>query len=153
MKLFLIQHGEAFSRETDPDRPLTEKGTSDIRGLAEFLRENETLASNILHSGKTRAQQTAEILATALLHDNKPVSINGIAPNDSIEEFANNISRLETNTMVVGHLPFMANLVSYLVTDEKNRIIVDYQPGSIVCIEQDKNNCWKIQWMIRPDCF
>ena len=31
MRLYLVQHGEAKSEEEDPDRPLTDRGASDVR--------------------------------------------------------------------------------------------------------------------------
>lgn len=153
MKLYLIQHGESVSGEVDPDRPLTDKGRKDIEILAELLRENGTEISKILHSGKTRAQQTAEILATTLLQNGKIETINGIAPKDSIEKFTTRIPELDTNSVVVSHLPFLAKLVSSLITGNYNQTVVEFQPGTIVCIEQDADAAWKIQWMIRPDCF
>ncbi|MGH8554307.1 MAG: histidine phosphatase family protein [Gammaproteobacteria bacterium] len=47
----------------DPDRPLTDTGRRDIERLAKFLNAAKVRVSRIIHSGKTRAQQTAEILA------------------------------------------------------------------------------------------
>jgi len=50
-------------------------------------------------------------------------------------------------------LPFMARLVSFLVTSETEQPLVNYRPGSIICLEQNESLNWQIQWMIRPDCF
>ena len=152
MKLYLVQHGEAVSKDINPDRPLAEKGKEDIDKLAGFLKSNETNISNVFHSGKARALQTAEIFANTL-GDIKVEILEGIAPNDPVDSLAAKITQLENNTMIVGHLPFMAKFISYLVMGDEEKIIVDYQPGSVICIEQDESNSWKIRWMIRPDCF
>lgn len=153
MRIYLVQHGESVAGEINPDRPLTENGRKDINKLAEFLRKNRSPVSKILHSGKTRAQQTAEILGISLLPDGIIEMINGITPKDPVVNFARDIYQLNSNTMIVSHLPFLPKLISCLITGRNDQLIVNYQPGTIVCIEQDEDRTWKIQWMIRPDCF
>ena len=66
MKLYLVQHGEAKSEKEDPDRSLTDRGTAEIRAVAEAAKRAGLKPAQIYHSGKTRAQQTADILADAL---------------------------------------------------------------------------------------
>ncbi len=153
MKLYLVQHGQSVSKEIDPDRPLSAQGEHDVNQVADFLQQSGVAVDRIKHSGKTRARQTAEILAKALLNNGDIVAIVGIAPNDPVGSLAETIPVLETNTMIVGHLPFMAKLVSYLITGKDDYPLLTYQPGSIVCLEQDENHAWQIQWMIRPDCL
>lgn len=152
MKLYLVQHGESVSKEIDPDRPLSAQGELDVKQLAGFLKQAGVSVDHIKHSGKTRARQTAEILAKALLDNGDIEAIEGIAPNDPVADFAMIIPTLETDTMIVGHLPFMAKLVAWLVTADENQPLVTYQQGSVVCVEQDESHNWRIQWMIRPDC-
>ena len=38
MKLFLVQHGKAETKETNPLRPLTEQGREDVSKIAEFIK-------------------------------------------------------------------------------------------------------------------
>jgi phosphohistidine phosphatase len=152
MRLYLVQHGEAVAKEIDPDRPLSSQGESDVARVAGFLKQSGISVSKILHSGKARAKQTAGILLQILPNKVLSEAIDGIAPNDPVETFAMNIPTLETDTMIVGHLPFMAKLVAWLVTADENQPLVAYQPGSVVCLEQDESCNWQIQWMIRPDC-
>lgn len=64
MRIYLVQHGESKSEEIDPERRLTESGSRDVQEIADFLRTSDALEVNeIWHSGKVRAQQTAELLA------------------------------------------------------------------------------------------
>ena len=153
MKLYLVQHGESVAKEIDPDRPLSAQGERDVKQVAGYLQQAGVSVGQIKHSGKTRARQTAEILAKALLTDSKNEAIEGIAPNDPVDALADLIAELDTNTMIVGHLPFMAKLVSYLITGKDDYLLLTYRPGSIVCLERDENHPWQIQWMIRPDCL
>lgn len=153
MKLYLVQHGESVSKEIDPDRPLSAQGERDVKQVADYLQQAGVSVGQIKHSGKTRARQTAEILAKALLKDGKTEAIESIAPNDPVDSLTESIPELDTNTMIVGHLPFLAKLVSYLITGKDDHLLLTYRPGSIVCLEQDENHTWQIQWMIRPDCL
>ncbi|MGH8119554.1 MAG: phosphohistidine phosphatase SixA [Gammaproteobacteria bacterium] len=152
MRLYLVQHGEAVAKEKDPERPLSARGKSDVMRIAGFLKQAGIPVSRILHSGKTRARQTAEILGQALLAQGHIEAIDGIAPNDPVDAFALNLQGLESGTMTVGHLPFLAKLAAWLVTADENQPLVAFQQGSVVCLEQDESDTWKIQWMVRPDC-
>ncbi|MHC4695325.1 MAG: hypothetical protein ACYTFA_01130 [Planctomycetota bacterium] len=53
--------------------------------------------------------------------------------------------------MVVGHLPFMAKLVSHLIVSDEAASTVAYQPGTIVCLELTEEEQWHVAWMLRPE--
>jgi len=61
LRVYLVRHGKAKSKEEDPERHLTERGAEEVRRVARFLAAAGIQVSKILHSGKTRARQTAEI--------------------------------------------------------------------------------------------
>ena len=88
MKLYLVQHGEALPKEVDSDRPLSDQGQQDVERLARFLANRGVRVSQVWHSGKTRARQTAELLAAALAPGVKAEARAGLAPNDPTEAFA-----------------------------------------------------------------
>ena len=66
MLLYLVQHGEAKSEEEDPSRGLTDKGFRDVARVALFCREQVVQPVRIHHSGKKRAQQTAQVFSDHL---------------------------------------------------------------------------------------
>ena len=67
MILYLVQHAEAKREADDPERPLTQKGWADIRRMADYAGAHLAMeVDRVLHSGKTRARETAEALAEAL---------------------------------------------------------------------------------------
>jgi len=66
MKLYLVRHGEAYPETVDPSRPLTDKGKSETQKIANCLKQTQINIDLIVHSGKKRAEQTAEILKNAL---------------------------------------------------------------------------------------
>ena len=152
MKLYLVQHGEAVAKEEDPERPLSARGKKDVLKLAACLKAAGHRVDLVLHSGKLRAAQTADILAEAILVEGAIEVREGMKPNDTVQDFL--LSENNKDTVLIGHLPFMARMVSYLVTAKDSPAIVKYQPGSIVCLEKDEEEgIWQIQWMLRPDCI
>ena len=150
MKLYLTQHGEAHSKEQDPNRPLTSKGVADVERIALFLQQAGVQIKRIIHSGKLRAKQTAEHLAQQFASDIELETTGIINPNDSPETFAWQSGSWEDDTLIVGHLPFLARLVSHLINGEEEPVMVAFQPGSVVCLERVNNEQWVINWMIRP---
>ena len=53
--------------------------------------------------------------------------------------------------MLVGHLPFMEKLTSYLVTGNADKTVFKFQNGGIVCLEEDvEKNCRFIKWTLMP---
>lgn len=153
MKLYLVQHGDALTKDVDPGRPLSPRGEKDVQRIAGFLEQAGILVEKVVHSGKVRAHQTAEILGDKILLKGEVEAIPGINPDDPVEEFSVKVQKLKHDTMVVGHLPFVARLTAHLVTGDAEQTVMAYKPGSIVCLEQDEDKAWQIQWMIRPDLF
>lgn len=151
MKLYLIQHGEAVAKEIDPDRPLSERGVHDVEKMARFLRQGGISVVKVVHSGRRRAQQTAQLLAAALMPGGQPEPVEGINPKDDVTRFAEQLDDLPGDTLVAGHLPFMARLVAWLVTGSSESGVVDYQPGSVVCLKRQEAGSWTLEFMLRPE--
>ena len=151
MKIYLVQHGEACSKDTDPERPLTMKGREDIDRLALFLQRASIQVASIIHSGKLRAQQTAEQLIGILAPGTGTEISSVINPNDDPEAFLAQYENREQDLLVVSHLPFVARLLSYLVTGDSSKQVAAYQPGTIVCLELMPDDRWQVSWMIRPE--
>jgi phosphohistidine phosphatase len=151
VKLYLAQHGNAVSREEDPERPLSDQGEQDVRRMASRLGDAGIQVSRVWHSGKLRAVQTAEILAKRILSGRKTEFIKGLAPNDPVVEFARDADVWDEDTLVVGHLPFMSRLVSLLLAGDAEHELLVFSPGSLVCLERHDADCWVIAWMLRPE--
>jgi phosphohistidine phosphatase len=151
MKLYLVQHGEAAAKQVDPERPLTEQGMTDVQRIARALKYAGVEVKRVIHSGKLRARQTSEILAIEIAPRLQLETSDLIKPNDNPGAFDLQIDSCNTDTMVVGHLPFMAKLVSHLVTGDDSQALVTYQPGSVVCLELTEKENWQIIWMLRPE--
>ena len=151
MKIYLVQHGEAVAKNVDPERPLTEQGKFAVQRTAKALAHAGVEVKRVIHSGKLRARQTAEILANTIDTCLQLKTSDLIKPNDDPRAFGLQVNSWNSNTIVIGHLPFMAKLVSLLVTGDDFQTLVAYQPGSVVCLELVEINDWQINWMLRPE--
>lgn len=151
MKLYLVQHGEAYAKEIDPERPLTEPGRNDVDRLAEFLRQAGIRVERVIHSGKRRAEQTAHRLGDAIAPGVTPETSGLIGPNDNPRAFDWQSGSWDRDTLVVGHLPFMARLASHLLLGDEERPLLAMRPGSVVCLELAEEGGWRLGWMIRPE--
>jgi len=150
MKLYLVRHGEAQSAEIDPSRGLTTKGIQDIMKVAEFLANAHLTVNNIFHSGKTRAQQTASILADHITVRHGVFDSEGLSPNDDPSIWAVRLSGLTEDTMLVGHLPHLAKLAARLLCDDFKSPLVTFSSAGVICIARSQEG-WAIDWMIIPD--
>ena len=151
MNIYLVQHAEAKSEEEDLYRHLTEKGITDIKKITAYLNKHALISVNeIIHSGKRRAHQTAEILAKSL----NPV--NGIRQAEALDPLADpliwakKIEEMEEDIMLVGHLPHLKKLSSYLITKDEMKEIINFQNGGVVCLNKDEEGNWSISWMLVP---
>ena len=149
MKLYLVQHGEAKSEAEDPQRSLTERGIEEIRKVAGVARKMGLHPLKIHHSGKQRAQQTAEIFAGSLGRSSE--ATQGLNPNDDVWVWAERISMEREDLMIVGHLPFLEKLASLLITGNENLRPVFFRYGSIVCLDQKEDKGWGVRWILTPE--
>ncbi|UCE88738.1 MAG: phosphohistidine phosphatase SixA [Pseudomonadota bacterium] len=153
MKLYLVQHGDALGKDIDPARPLSPTGEADVARMAAFLTQADVHVVRLLHSGKTRAQQTAEILAHSVLRGGTPEAASGLSPNDPQEPLLQDSARWNDDTMIVGHLPYMTKLVARLVAAQGTQPVVTFRPGTVACLERDENGAWAVAWMLPPGCL
>lgn len=150
MQLYLVQHGEAKPEEEDPERRLTENGARDVREIADFLLKARVSVDAIWHSGKPRAQQTAELLAGAVGAREGVFRREGLAPKDAVAPIKQQIEQSNANVILVGHLPFLGRLAGLLLTENEESEIVVFQFGCVVCLERDETGRWRLGWMIAP---
>lgn len=150
MKLYLVQHAKAASKQDDPERPLTEEGLRDIRKVAAFIKSLDLCVDYLWHSGKKRALQTAEILAK-VVRANTLAARDGLGPTDNIAALVDELASATADIMIVGHLPFLARLASVLLTGSESAQTVAFQRGGIVCMNRSDDNQWQIDWMLVPE--
>lgn len=84
MPIYLVQHGQAHPEADDPERSLTEEGKAVVNRIGQLASAFEVPVYQIFHSGKTRARQTAEIMANYLKPPLGVNEIKGMNPKDDI---------------------------------------------------------------------
>jgi len=152
MRLYLVQHGEAKSETEDAERPLTLRGTEDVKRVAGMLRKLQIKLPKIVHSGKLRAKQTADILAQGLNISLPLVQVSPVLnPNDDVRPWAERIQKEIDDLMLVGHFPFLDKLASTLLCGNENAKLVLFRYGAIVCLEQKEDKGWAVRWVLTPE--
>ncbi len=150
MSLYLVQHGKCHSEEADPERSLTEEGTNDVVHIARVAKGYGVRVTVIKHSGKKRALQSAEIFHRITGCTGGVEQCGGMNPNDDVVSFAAGLSG--EDVMLVGHLPFMSRLASYLVTGDPGIPVFRFQNGGIVCLDRNADTGrWIIKWTLMPE--
>lgn len=151
MFIYLVQHAEAKREEEDPERDLTEKGRLDIENVAHHLKRLNFQVRQIFHSGKTRAQSTAQILAWHLKPAAGVSAAPGLAPLDDPEIWAGRIARMDEDILLVGHLPHLGRLAAILMTGDQEKTVVNFQMGGAVRLKRMDAAQWAVDWMIIPE--
>jgi len=151
MKIYLVRHGKAkkISKGGDTARPLSEAGRDEVSRMASFLGRSFRVP-RVVHSGLVRAAQTALILAETVSPGNMAEeSSTPMGPMNDVEPFADSLARATDDIMLVGHMPFMARLVSYMVTGDADADVCYFETAAVACLEGEDDE-WVLQWMAGP---
>ena len=146
-RLYLVRHGEAKPKEEDPERGLTDVGRKDVTRMAVWATASGIEVDEIRHSGKLRAQQTAEIFAEHL--GTQAEAVDGLAPNDDVTEIAKSIESEQGDVMLVGHLPFLERLVALLITGKAENKMLTLEASALVVLTQS-NGDWQATCLMQP---
>lgn len=148
MLLYLIQHGKAKPKEENPDRPLTDEGRREVESvMLLLLRYGAINASRVVHSGKLRAAETAEMVGTKL--DASVEETDGLAPNDDPGIWESRLAGEEGGLVLVGHMPHLSRLTSRLLCGDPEAALVEFANGGVVCLAREERR-WSVRWSIPP---
>lgn len=150
MFLYLVQHGIPKPKSEDPSQSLSDIGKTEVEAVAKVASSLNLKISKIFHSNKLRAIQTAEILEKYLKPEEGRQEAEGLKPLDDIKIWVEKIKELNKPIMLVGHLPHLAKLSSFLITGDEEKPVINFRQGAIICLEKRENN-WMINWILHPD--
>ncbi len=150
MQIYLVQHGLAKSKEEDPARPLTPVGREEVERVARAAAAADVRPASILHSGKTRAQQTAEIFAAYVNPAQGVHAVEGLDPRDEPYGMSERVEQADEPLMLVGHLPHLSRLAALLLADTLEREIVAFRNGGVVCLERHEGR-FAVGWILTPE--
>jgi phosphohistidine phosphatase len=136
MQLFVIRHAIAEERGPDQDdaaRELTDEGVAKMKQVVRGLRELDLELARVLTSPWARALHTAKLLAP--VSDEPPISTELLCQSPRAELLAMIAERNET-TAVVGHEPWLGELVAWLAFGDARRgDALELKKGSVVQLE------------------
>lgn len=150
MAAYLVQHGKSLNKTEDPEKGLSVDGKRETKRIAGVAKEYQVEVSRIVHSGKKRARETAEILASLLSPTDGLELRSGMNPMDDVRAFADSLD-LDKDLMLVGHLPFLERLIGLLVCGNPDQTVFKLQNSGILCLDrvpEVKNLV--IRWALMP---
>jgi phosphohistidine phosphatase len=159
MDVYLVQHGEALAEEQDSRRPLSDTGRAAVARVASYLAAGrphliDPPIVELRHSGKLRAQETAEILGRALCPQVYPTAVEDLQPNDDpgcIRAELESRRDERTALMLVGHLPHLARLTGLLLAGDAGKSPVRFVNAAVLRIGF-RNGGWAVEWYFTLAC-
>ena len=147
MEFYLVRHGEAASQPINGDRSLTTSGRLQVERIGRAAAERGIKPGQIFHSGLLRARQTAEILSKSLGPVAGVRELVGLRPDDDPAVAKAELESSTISLMLVGHLPHISRLTSFLVTGDADRDSVEFAPATVLGLSYEDYR-WKILWKL-----
>lgn len=148
VRLYLVQHGQAMPEAEDPARRLTDAGAAAVTQVARYAVEHLGVrVTRLVHSGKARARQTAEIW-DEFLHVGL-AQADGLAPKDDPMTWLERVAAETSDVMLVGHLPHLAHLASLLLSDTPDGCAIAFRQGGLVGLERTHTD-WELVLLLPP---
>jgi phosphohistidine phosphatase len=159
MNLYLLRHAIAADKTEwkgpDSDRPLTKEGIRKMKKAAKGMRRLDLKIDWILTSPYRRAYDTALIAARELHLKNKLKITRSLAvdgdPKALIRHLALNF-RTWDSVMLVGHEPYLSQLISILISGTKG-LALELDKGGLVKLTADSliyGKCASLEWLLTP---
>ena len=122
MDLYILRHGEAGKRMPtsgkDSQRALTVTGTEEVKAVAEGLSTLGVKLDLVATSPLMRSLQTAQIVAKRLkIKKAKIEEWDELKPEGNRPDLYRKLAqfKLESSVLIVGHEPYLSNLVTEVV--------------------------------------
>jgi phosphohistidine phosphatase len=155
MEIYLMQHGPALPKEQDPEEGLSPEGEARIHASGKALKKMGIGFDVILSSPKKRSRQTAAIVAEEvgfpperIMETEKVKAMT--PPEETIEalsEYAGN-----KRILIAGHLPSVAEVASFLLT-EGSKATIDFERGGCCRIDAGElpTHSGHLRWYLTPE--
>ncbi len=160
MNLYILRHGLAVEPGTpgyarDADRPLTPEGEQKLGQIAEAMGAQELSFDLILSSPYVRARQTAEIVAKGLKLRKRLEFSETLTPSGSFKKLIELLNRIDPepeNVLLVGHEPYLSELISLLVCGNAGGRVVLKKGGLCKLAAEflEPSRCALLEWLLTP---
>ncbi|MDY6951988.1 MAG: histidine phosphatase family protein [Thermodesulfobacteriota bacterium] len=155
MEIYLMQHGPALPKDQDPDEGLSPDGKSRILASGKALKRMGGSFDAILSSPKKRSKETAAIVAEQVgFAADKIVETKEVKAMTPPDETIQALSELSGagRVLVAGHLPSVAEVASFLLT-EGSKAAVQFEMGGCcrIDVEELPTHKGRLRWYLPPD--
>ena len=160
MNLYVLRHGIAVEPgtpgyEKDSERPLIPKGKHQLRQIAAAMKKMDLRFDLILSSPFLRARQTTEIIAESLTLKKQPGFSDALAPDGNPKALIRQLNELKPvpeNVLLVGHEPYLSQLIALLTAGETG-VAIDLKKGGLGKLEVESlrlGHCATLVWLLTP---
>jgi phosphohistidine phosphatase len=155
MHLYLIRHAHALDSADDFARSLSARGRSQLKQVAEFLRDKPIPApEEIWHSPLVRARETATSLADGLGWRAPLTEIPGLEPDRDPRGIVARIDETSCSVAIVGHEPHLSALGAILVKGSPWPPIFLMRKSGVLALERGGLDArWIVAWHLGPELF
>jgi phosphohistidine phosphatase len=160
LNLYILRHGIAVERGTpgytnDADRPLTPEGKRKLWQITKAMAALEPRFDLILSSPYLRARQTAEIVVAAFKARKKLQFCDHLTPDGNTKklvEFLKSLRPWPESVLLVGHEPYLSELISLLVAGDGS-FFLTLKKGGLVKLTAESlrpGRCARLEWLLTP---
>jgi phosphohistidine phosphatase len=160
MNLYILRHAIAEDRDENafPDdslRPLTTKGKKKMVKIAEKLKDMGAQIDLILSSPYVRAHDTAKVVVKAFeLKKKQLVLSDQLTPSGFAKDLIAEINEKYPvdNLMLVGHEPYLSDLIAMLVAGDPS-VSIAMKKGGVCRLSIDNlvyDKCATLEWLLTP---
>jgi len=153
MKVYLIHHANALSKEQDPERHLSELGRQQADQLGARFKAAGANPVRILHSDKQWTKETAERVAAAMgLADRTAQAAYPVNTGHDIAPFLAEIAACGGDVMMAGHVDYLRRIAAKLLCGDESVRIAEFKPGhgTVFCLEESDGD-WAVAWAWRQE--
>jgi phosphohistidine phosphatase len=136
MQLYVIRHAvaeDAAPGQDDASRELTDAGERKFKKVVKGLRSLGWTFDRVLTSPWLRARRTAELLKP--VSEDAPIETELLADSPGRELLALLAEHAVPSLAVVGHEPWLSELVQWLVMADPHRDAIELKKGGVAWLE------------------
>lgn len=148
-----MHHAEVGDTKQTPRAALTEKGRAQCVRLGARLRAIGVMPARILHSDKTWAIETAQLVAAQIgAQDRIGEPAYPIHTGYPIAPFIADVRESKSDILMCGHTEFITRAAAYLVNGDETRKAVEFRPGfgTMACL-QGAGDEWAVFYVWRQE--
>lgn len=155
MNLFLLRHGNAGQRKSNPladyKRPLDKEGKQQCILLGIALSSLKLHFDAVLSSPLKRALQTAALVGTETGFEKKIQLSEALSPTGSWNDFRRLLDSVAAseNVLMVGHSPNLPEFLNRLLCPTGAKSAVRMRKGAIAMLDFDRGPA-RLQWLLDP---